>query len=242
MTAARNLADPRRRLIAQIHIAPKQIGMDEGDYRALLRRVTGCSSSADMTIAQLEAVLAEFRRLGFSTQARTPVARAAHARPGLSRRPADHKVARKAQALWRSLGLLCAVRNPSPEALEVFVCRQLDCAVFQWANQSQGHKLIEALKAMAERHGWSQSLAKLDPVHHVFALKRGLADAILAKLKACAIVPGQWSLGKAAWELAGLGDPDEVRFDESELDRINKALGAILRARGGDAAFEQVRE
>lgn len=232
MTAARKPADPRRRLSAQIHIAPKQIGMDEGDYRALLRRVTGCSSSADMTIAQMEAVLGEFRRLGFSTQARTPVARESR-----SRRPADHKVARKAQALWRSLGLLCAVRNPSTEALEAFACRQLDCAAFQWANQSQGHKLIEALKAMAERHGWSQSLAKLDPVHHVFALKRGLADAILAKLKACAIAPGQWSLGKAAWELAGLGDPDEVRFDEAELDAINKALGRILRARGGEAAF-----
>ncbi len=38
----------RRDLLAQIHIAKKQVGLDDGTYRAVLERVAGRSSAADL--------------------------------------------------------------------------------------------------------------------------------------------------------------------------------------------------
>ena len=63
--------------------------------------------------------------------------------------------------MWISLYNLGAVRNPSEEALEAFATRQLRVERLQWANQSHCYKLIEALKAMAERAGWHQCFGEL---------------------------------------------------------------------------------
>lgn len=230
---ARFDGDPRRRaMLAKVHIAPKQLGMDDESYRALLRRVTGQITARDCDNRQLEALIAEFTRLGFRAVASPRRA----GRP----KPADHPVARKARAMWISLGLLCAVRHPEEPALEAFARRQLGCERFQWANQSQADRIIEALKAMAERHGWQQSLAGLSREHHVHALKARLCDAILAKLHREAIVPTDWKLGKAAWELCGIGDPGEYLFETDEFDAMARGLGSILREQGGEDAFREI--
>lgn len=69
MSAAR---DPRRQQLTRIHVARKwaegALGMEEDSYRSLLKRVGGHASSADMTTAQRNAVIAEFVRLGFKEQ------------------------------------------------------------------------------------------------------------------------------------------------------------------------------
>lgn len=51
--------------IALIHVAKKQIAMVDDDYRAMLQRVAGVSSSTDLDDAGLDRVMAEFERLGF---------------------------------------------------------------------------------------------------------------------------------------------------------------------------------
>ncbi|MDP1964000.1 MAG: hypothetical protein Q8K93_17570, partial [Reyranella sp.] len=53
----------------------------------------------------------------------------------------------------------------------------------QWADQGLVYKLIEALKAMAERAGWSQDLAGVDPRDQVAVLRERLAAAITARLR-----------------------------------------------------------
>lgn len=230
---ARFRPDPQRRaLIAKVHIAPKQLGMTEEDYRAVLRRVTGRISAADCTVVQLQALVAAFEAKGFR-------ASAAPRKPGAVKQ-ADHPVARKARALWISLGLLCGVKDYSEAALEGFARRQMGCERFQWIDQAQADKLIEALKDRLERHGCPQSLAGLGKAHHLFALKRRLCDAILFKLKRSGLVPSGWELGDAAWKLCRLGDPDQVRFEMAELDQIANGLGRALRDKGGDIAFAEV--
>ncbi len=232
---ARFAPGPRRRsLIAKVHIAPKQLGLDEDSYRAVMHRVTGRISAADCDVAQLEALVQEFTRLGFRATAKPVPGKRGTAR-------ADHPLARKARAMWISLGLLCAVRETSEPALEAFARRQMGCERFQWANQSQGDRLVEGLKAMAERHGWEQSLAGLAKVHHVHALKGRLCEAILFKLKRAGLAPSHWALGKAAWELCRLGDPDQARFETEEYDRIAHGLGKLLRRKGGAEAFDEVK-
>ena len=51
--------------IALIHKAKRDLTMEEIDYRALLLRTAGVTSSTAITISQFDAVMSEFRRLGF---------------------------------------------------------------------------------------------------------------------------------------------------------------------------------
>ena len=64
---------------ARIHIGKTKLGMDDDTYRAFLMRLTGKSSSKDMTDGERALVLAEMTRLGAFKQARrllTPQQRA----------------------------------------------------------------------------------------------------------------------------------------------------------------------
>jgi phage gp16-like protein len=55
--------------IALVKIAQKQLDMAEQDYRALLQRVAGVSSSTALGEARFTAVMAEFARMGFESTA-----------------------------------------------------------------------------------------------------------------------------------------------------------------------------
>lgn len=57
-------ASQRTRDLASIHISAKRLGMDRGTYEAILMRVCGVRSSADLTATGLAKVLDELRRLG----------------------------------------------------------------------------------------------------------------------------------------------------------------------------------
>ena len=51
--------------LSKIHIAKKDLGLDDETYRALLVRVAGVRSAKDLNPRQTGAVLAEFARLGW---------------------------------------------------------------------------------------------------------------------------------------------------------------------------------
>lgn len=55
--------------LAQIHIAKAQLGLSDEDYRAILARTAGVSSSKDLDNRTVGGVLHEFRRLGFQPKA-----------------------------------------------------------------------------------------------------------------------------------------------------------------------------
>lgn len=69
MPAARRSTLPAA-CIKQVQIARKQLEMSDEDYRALLRRVAGVSSSTELTQAGFALVMDEFARLGFISTAR----------------------------------------------------------------------------------------------------------------------------------------------------------------------------
>lgn len=51
--------------IRLIQTARNQLGMEDFEYRALLLRTAGVTSSKAITISRFDAVMADFRRLGF---------------------------------------------------------------------------------------------------------------------------------------------------------------------------------
>ena len=159
MTAAArfNPADSARRtMLAKVHIARKELRLQEPEYRAMLERITGHDSAGDCSVAQLGAVLDELKAKGWKPTVFVNQDKQTRPRTAPGRAPADHPVARKARAMWISLHRLGVVRDSSDRALDAFARRQLGVDAMQWADQGLAYKLIEALKAMAERAGWSQ--------------------------------------------------------------------------------------
>ncbi|MDX1755864.1 MAG: regulatory protein GemA [Marinobacter sp.] len=77
---------------AQIHIARKQLGMDEDTYRAMLANVTGKQSSKDCTVAELHKVVTHLKQLGFKAKPRKRVAEHPGTPHNLDSRPMLQKV------------------------------------------------------------------------------------------------------------------------------------------------------
>ncbi len=54
-----------RAILAKIHIARKELCLDDDDYRDILERITGCRSARDVRADQLLPLQREFRRIGW---------------------------------------------------------------------------------------------------------------------------------------------------------------------------------
>jgi phage gp16-like protein len=128
--------------IAAIHVAKKQLGLDDDTYRAKLTNITGKSSTKAMTEAERQTVLTVFRNEGFA-----PATSSAG-----KRKPLQGKFAKKLQALWIAGYNLGIVENRDDAALLAFVTRQtgLDHVRFlHHANDAK--KAIEGLKKWLAR-------------------------------------------------------------------------------------------
>ncbi|MGH1577727.1 gp16 family protein [Planktotalea sp.] len=131
---------PRDPVLAQIHIAKKELRLDDETYRAVLTRVTGKSSSKDLGGPQRKKVLAELKRLGFKPKSK------------FSKRPASSKpYVRKVFGLWGELKRAGIWRDPDPQSLRNFVKKMTGCDDPEWLEYHQASQVIEALKKMKER-------------------------------------------------------------------------------------------
>jgi phage gp16-like protein len=146
----------RNRLIAKLHIAKKQLGLDEEIYRDALELATGARSAKAMTDAQLVAALEHFKTKGFDDKSKT----VAPATPYL----------RKLQALWVSAWNLGLVRDRRDSAMEAFVQRQTGLASARWlVDHAAAKKAIEALKDWMAREAqvdWNMGRRKHAPGYY----------------------------------------------------------------------------
>jgi len=144
--------DLRKKLYAKLHIAKKQLGLDDDAWRDLVERMTGERSLKALDENQLTRLVEECRRLGFKP-AHKPIHTGKQTRTS-----ADGKEIRKARALWLSLWHLGLIPDPSEEALTGFARRvtggkELGLAALQWVRGDDAFALIEALKERASRDG-----------------------------------------------------------------------------------------
>ncbi len=171
------VVSPPREMLAKVHIARKQLAIDDGAYRSMLERLTGESSSAACTGPQLARVLDELKAKGFRPKVGAIPTSKSKSVPSAGRQ--DSAAARKARALWISLHQLGVVRDPSEAALRAFAKRQLKVEALEWADQAMLYKLIEALKAMAERAGWRQDTAGIDDAEGKAVVLKARLQALL---------------------------------------------------------------
>jgi hypothetical protein len=131
-------APDRRAMISKIHVAKKDLALTDDTYRAVIERVTTKTSSADCSDPQLEAVLAEFARLGWKASKGT---RHTSARPWV----------RKIYAIWGDLRPL--LQDATDDTLRAFVRRQTHSlrnpdgiADPKWLDAKDATKVIQGLE------------------------------------------------------------------------------------------------
>lgn len=202
--------------ISAIHVAKKQLGLDDDTYRAKLARITGKSSAKDMTEAEREKVLQVFRNEGFKP------APAAHRPDG--RRKLTGKYAKKMQALWIAGWNLGVVRNKDDDALRAFIVgRATPIEAAEWLHYADdAERCIEPLKIMLARDGG-------------VSWKGRMPDGQRIALAQWAILghPQEpfWMMVEDILKVGGLPDP----VSDRDWIKVMNHLGALVRKRKAGA-------
>jgi len=143
-TAARKHT-PRDPFIVATQVAKRQLGMADDDYRQVLSRIAGVTSSTQVPEGKRQAVLEEFTRLGATS---APKAQSANRRASAMEGP----FAPKLRALWIAGWNLGVFRDRSDAALMANVTKMTGIERSRWlCNPHDANKAIEGLKAWLTR-------------------------------------------------------------------------------------------
>jgi len=130
----------RNPALAKIHIAKKELGLDDCAYRAVIMGVTQQKkdSSAKLTAKEQQKLLDRFKEMGWKPKQQ-------------HRKKSTNPLVRKVFALWGELGRKGKLKNSSRTALCAFVKRMANVDDPEWMNDEEANIVIEALKKMGER-------------------------------------------------------------------------------------------
>ncbi|MDG4552863.1 MAG: regulatory protein GemA [Candidatus Competibacter sp.] len=133
----------RRNNLAKIHIARKQLCLEDEDYRLIVKRVCGVESAADADFAGHLQLLKEFKRLGW--------------KPKPAKTAQAHSIkdpqSRRIRWLWLRLIEVGQVRSTELSALASYVKRLTGVDRLEWLTAAQAHRVIGSLQQWASRVG-----------------------------------------------------------------------------------------
>ncbi len=132
--------------LKKIHIARRDLGLDDDVYRSILARVAGVRSSKELTPRQIGRVLAEFERLGWEPK---PSAKSAAKRTG--RAAPSPSEAR--QALVGKIEAQLAEAGRPWEYADGMARRMFKVERVEWCDPDQLRRLVAALAYDAKRKG-----------------------------------------------------------------------------------------
>lgn len=201
--------------LAKLHVAKKQLGLDDETWRDLLERETGKRSSKDMNDRERGRVLDALKNHGFKPASKG------------SRKGIEGKYAPKLQALWIAGYNLGLIRNRDDVALLAFVKRQTGIDHTRFLRYAEdGASAIEALKKWLERDGgvdWSKDRFLPD-----WTQANGYRIARAQHAKLCRLEAGSAQPLSKWLSLAGFASP-ALLTDSSWIAAMNK-LGSLIRA------------
>lgn len=128
---------------ALIHVAKKQLGMTEEDYRGLLASV-GAASSRDLTPGQFDALLQRLEAAGFEVRRSHRSAR----RSGMHR-----TVGRDRQACVDKIGAILADMELPWGYADGMARNMFGVDMLRFCNAEQTHKVMQALIVFQRRKG-----------------------------------------------------------------------------------------
>jgi len=133
--------DHRKRVLAQIHIARKDLGLDEDTYRLAISTATGGKRScSDCTGPELQKILQHMKARGFKPKA----SKAGRKKPRTP--PSRQAVMNKVEALLAEAGRPWAYADGM--AVRMFKVERVD-----WLDDDQLYRLMQGLVVDANRHG-----------------------------------------------------------------------------------------
>ncbi len=141
----RHKAEARRTAaLAKIHLAKKQLGLDDDTYRAMLLTIGGVKSSKDLTPEGLSKVIGHLEKAGaIFTKPKTKHGRKPHNLPSHSER---------APKLVKIEALLAEAGRPWEYAVAM-AKKMYDKDALEWCGHEQLAGIIAALSYDAKRHG-----------------------------------------------------------------------------------------
>lgn len=139
----------RKALITKIHIAKKDLAMDDETYRDVLMRVTGKESCKKMTLSELKKVIGDMKRLGFKVKQdwQKPA-------PKHGRKPTTTP---DRQALLSKVGAILADCGLHWNYAHGMAQKMFDKELVTWLNAEQLYKLVQALAVYQKRHAKNQT-------------------------------------------------------------------------------------
>lgn len=124
---------PTRSDLARIHIAKKELKLDEKTYRGILRDRYHLESAADLTPHQVADLIDLFRAKGW--------------------RPASAGQLGLIHVLWHKLEGAKAIRHGDDAALDAFIAHNTDKDGLRHLTVIEASRVIEMLKKWLERAG-----------------------------------------------------------------------------------------
>lgn len=140
----------RQSELAQIHIAKKQLGLDDDTYRIMLHNLTGKDSTKKMTINERYKVLAHLKEKGFKPKknGKRYSPKSSHKKPG------EKTIIDKIRAVWIDMGKMGYISDNSETALDKWVARMTakenngkGINSVAWLKNASAQKVLEALKS-----------------------------------------------------------------------------------------------
>jgi len=141
----KNMLIRRREKLATIHIAKKELGISDKDYRALLREAAGVRSAADLkNDTQYFALMRAFRAAGYKPH-----------QPRRERQKYQQGYHCTEAQLYYIRGLwMLASRSKTERSLRAMVRRIARVDDLRFLNKVKASKLILALRDIAEKAGF----------------------------------------------------------------------------------------
>lgn len=129
----------RKSLLAKVHIAKKELGLDDDTYRMILTETVGKNSASKCTERQLIKVVEAFKEKGWKNS------------PKKKFRNTKDALRRKVYALWGELQKLGTVKSNDKTALDNFVKKHTGIDSVNFLDENPAIKMIEILKAWITR-------------------------------------------------------------------------------------------
>jgi len=130
--------------LALIHVAKKQLALDDTSYRTVLEAFGGVKSAKHLTDQGFQAVMEHFERSGFRSSNYTPRRRS---RPGM----ATIGQIKKIYKLWWRLGESYYTKGHERQALRGFLKKRFGVNHENFLTLDKAGQVIEAVKAIKTR-------------------------------------------------------------------------------------------
>lgn len=136
------MQNERNKLLGKIHIAKKELGLDDEIYRSIIKQAVNKESSAKCTDKQLIKVIEFMKAKGWTPK-------------GEEKRPVKKTVLRpaikKIYALWGNLQTSGKVKSREASALDAFIAKYSPKKHVKELTDAEAQPIIEILKKIVER-------------------------------------------------------------------------------------------